>query len=136
MKVVLDTNVVISGLISLEEAPAQVIDFWVNGSLKIATSSALIEEILDVIVRPKFRPLGTIDERCDLVKKLFEKAEIVIPSIKLRIISGDETDNRVLECALAAEADYIISGDSHLLNLKIYKGIEILPPANFLNIFP
>ncbi len=134
MKAVLDTNVIISGLINSEGAPARVVDLWVNGAIETATSPALIQEILDVIARPKFKPLGTVDERCDLIKKLVERAEIVNPPQRLKIISEDDADNRVLECALAHSADYIISGDSHLLNLGDYKGIDILSPDEFLNL--
>lgn len=134
MKAVLDTNVIISGLINSEGAPARVVDLWVNGSIRIATSLALIQEILDVIARPKFKPLGTLNKRCDLIKKLLERAEIVNPPQRLKIISEDDADNRVLECALAYSADYIISGDSHLLNLGDYKGIEILSPDEFLTL--
>lgn len=132
MKVTLDTNVIISGLISTKGAPAKVVDLWVRGFIKVVASPALIEEALDVIIRPKFKPLGTVDERCDLVGKLFQRAEIVMPSQKLKVISEDEADNRVLECALTGGADYIVLGDSHLLNLKIYKGIKILSPVQFL----
>ncbi|MDI6892742.1 MAG: putative toxin-antitoxin system toxin component, PIN family [Actinomycetota bacterium] len=134
MKAVLDTNVIISGLINSEGAPARVVDLWVNGSIRIATSLALIQKILDVIARPKFKPLGTLNERCDLIKKLLERAEIVNPPQRLKIISEDDADNRILECALAYSADYIISGDSHLLNLGDYKGIEILSPDEFLSL--
>lgn len=134
MKVVLDTNVIISGLLNSEGSPAQVVDLWINGSIKVATSPALIEEVLNVITRPKFKPLGSLDERCELIKKLFEHAEIVNPSEKLEIIADDEADNRVLECALTCKADYIVTGDSHLLSLKNYRGIKILSPHEFAQI--
>ncbi|MDP3012850.1 MAG: putative toxin-antitoxin system toxin component, PIN family, partial [Candidatus Subteraquimicrobiales bacterium] len=75
-----------------------------------------------------------VDERCNLIKKLVERAEIVNPPQRLKIISEDDADNRVLECALAHSADYIISGDFHLLNLGDYKGIDILSPDEFLNL--
>lgn len=135
MKAVLDTDVIISGLISSAGAPAVIVDLWVNGSIGIAVSPALIQEIIDVIARPKFKPLGTLDERCDLIKKLLERAEIVNPSQILKIISEDDADNRVLECALDYGADYIISGDSHLLDLGDYEGMEILSPTGFLKIW-
>lgn len=134
MKAVLDTNVIISGLLNSEGSPARVVNQWINGSIKVTTSPALIEEVLDVITRPKFKPLGSLDERCELIKKLFEQAEIVNPSEKLRIIVDDEADNRVLECAVACDTDYVVSGDSHLLNLKNYRGIQILSPYKFIKI--
>jgi len=134
VKVVLDTNVIISGLLNSKGSPAQVIDLWINGSIKVTISPTLIEEVLNVITRPKFKPLGSLDERCELIRKLFEHAEIVNPSKKLRIITDDGADNRVLECAVTCNADHIVSGDSHLLHLKKYREIEILSPHKFIKI--
>jgi predicted nucleic acid-binding protein len=53
----------------------------------------------------------------------------------LSVVERDKSDDRILECALEAKADYIISGDSHLLSLKEYQGIRILSPADFLQLF-
>ncbi len=134
MKVVLDTNVIISGLITSNGAPAEVIDFWINGFINVVSSPPLIQESLEVIVRPKFKSLGTIDERCDLIKKLFVKSEIVIPTRILTAIPEDEDDNRVLECAVTAAVSYIISGDFHLRKLGSYEGIKIQSPDEFLKV--
>ena len=56
----------------------------------------------------------------------------VDPEVELEVVENDPDDNRVLECAVAAEANYIISGDKHLLDLGEYQGIEVLPPAGFI----
>jgi predicted nucleic acid-binding protein len=52
--------------------------------------------------------------------------------VVLEVVKDDSDDNRVLECAVAAKANYIISGDKHLLDLGEYRGIEVLPPAGFI----
>ena len=57
---------------------------------------------------------------------------MVDPQFGLDVITDDPDDNRILECAVAASASYIISGDDHLLALEKYKGIVVLPPAGFL----
>jgi len=56
----------------------------------------------------------------------------VEPEVALEVVEDDPDDNRVLECAIAAKANYIISGDKHLLDLGEYRGIEVLPPAGFI----
>jgi len=60
---------------------------------------------------------------------------LVSPSFTLSVVERDKSDDRILECALEAKGDYIISGDSHLLSLKEYQGIKILSPAEFLKLF-
>jgi predicted nucleic acid-binding protein len=60
------------------------------------------------------------------------QAILINPANKLEIIDKDPADNRYLECAIEGEAPYIVTGDKHLLELKEYEGIVILPPAGFL----
>jgi predicted nucleic acid-binding protein len=69
-----------------------------------------------------------------LLGYLGKVATFVDPQIKLDVIEDDPDDNRVLECALTGGATYIISGDTHLLNVKEYQGIVILSPAGFLTL--
>ena len=132
MKVTLDTNIVISGLISLDGPPARVLDMWVEGRISVCVSPALVEETLSVITRPKFKSLGTVDERQAIITGLFEHADIVLPSTIITVIENDDADNRVLECAVSGGVDVIVSGDSHLLDLGTYEGISIVTPAEFL----
>jgi len=61
-------------------------------------------------------------------------SEIVVPKEKLHIVYKDPTDNKIVECAVAGNADYIVSGDKHLLDLKRYGGIDIISPARFLKL--
>ncbi len=61
-----------------------------------------------------------------------ELAGNVSPTVKLDVIKADPKDNIILECAVAGNADYIVSGDKHLLDLKEFSGIKILKPAEFL----
>jgi putative PIN family toxin of toxin-antitoxin system len=57
-------------------------------------------------------------------------SKVVLPKVRLAVIA-DDPDNRILECSLEGQADYIISGDKHLLNLKNYQGITIVTPGDF-----
>lgn len=137
MKVVIDTNVLISGLISSSSPPSQIIDLWISSKFTVYVSSEIIEEYLSVILRPKFRSLGTAKERYALVSELVgvDNTKVVTPDLRLNVITDDPDDNIILECAVEAGADVIISGDEHLLSLSNYEGILILNPTSFLQQF-
>jgi len=73
-------------------------------------------------------------ERRAFVGDLREHATVAAPETRLRVVRTDPSDNRVLEAAVAAHADYIVSGDHHLLDLKTYEGVQIVSPARFVAI--
>ena len=137
MKIVIDTNVVISGLISPSGPPAQIIDLWISNEFTVCLSTEIMEEYLSVLLRPKFQRIGTSKERYRLISQLvkLENTKMVDPDFQLDIISEDPDDNIFLECALEANAEIIISGDDHLLNLAEFEGIYILRPIEFLQMF-
>ena len=66
------------------------------------------------------------------LKQIAAIVEIIIPQITLEVIKEDPPDNRILECAVAGQADLIVSGNRHLLRLKSYEGIPIVRPIDFL----
>lgn len=134
MKVVVDTNVLISGLISTSSPPARIIDLWLSNRLNVYVSPEIIEEYLSVFLRPKFRRVGTPQERYELISELLDLDNTIVvnPDFRLTIITDDVDDNIILECAVEAAVEVIVSGDMHLLSLSVYDGIEILLPAEFL----
>ncbi|MFZ5652536.1 MAG: putative toxin-antitoxin system toxin component, PIN family [Bacillota bacterium] len=134
MKVVLDTNVIISGLLVPDGPPGEIIHLWIENKLTVVLSQALIEEYLEVISRPKFKNMGTLLDRQDILINLIElnRTVFVNPKESLVVIQDDPEDNRVLECAAEGAAEFIISGDSHLLGLKEFRRIRIVTPAEFL----
>jgi putative PIN family toxin of toxin-antitoxin system len=136
MKVVLDTNVVISGILFSGGSPGKIIDLWIDNRFKVLLSQALIEECLEVISRPKFKRLGSPVERQDILIKLIELGSTIFVSPKepIQVIKEDPDDNRILECAAEGGAQYIISGDNHLLMIKEYRKILIVTPSEFLTL--
>lgn len=134
MIVVLDTNVMISALLSTEGPPAQIIDLWETGKFDIAVSAPLLDEVKRVMGYEKVKKyLKLTPEEIDRLVSGWRKAAIYVePEQELEVIEEDPDDNRFLECAIEAEAAYIVSGDHHLLDLGEYQGIEILPPAGFV----
>ncbi|MHB0867095.1 MAG: putative toxin-antitoxin system toxin component, PIN family [Thermoleophilia bacterium] len=98
---------------------------------KLYTSNEILKETVRVLASDKFQ--FTREEIADAVATIIEAADVVEPKTKISAVS-DEPDNRILECAVHAKADYIISGDKHLLDLGEYKKIRILKPAQFLEL--
>ncbi|HCU56676.1 MAG TPA: putative toxin-antitoxin system toxin component, PIN family [Anaerolineaceae bacterium] len=134
MIVVLDTSVIISALLSAEGPPAQIIDLWEAGVFDVAISTPLLDELKRALDYPqvkKFQKM-TPDEINTLLGRWSTLSVYVEPEVALEVVEDDPDDNRVLECAVAAKANYIISGDKHLLDLGEYRGIEVLPPAGFI----
>ncbi len=127
LKVVLDTNIIVSAL-NFAGNPAKVFDLALEGEIGNITSEPIITEVRKILVRKFSWQPGEAEDAGTLLG-LFSK--IVNPQKRLKVISH-EPDNRILECAVAGQADFIISGDKHLLNLKTFEGIVIMNPGDFL----
>ncbi|MDD5484103.1 MAG: putative toxin-antitoxin system toxin component, PIN family [Kiritimatiellae bacterium] len=131
-RIVLDSNVIISAFL-FGGHPARIVEHVLDGSLQCFVSLAILDEIRDVLQRPKF---GLSSEQAlAFIEELHNLCRAVTPTARVRAINADPDDNRVLECALAADADTIVSGDSHLLNLGQWQNIRILAPAEFIREF-
>ena len=101
------------------------------------TTPAIMEELREVLGRPKFilriRALQT--SVAELLKSLLIVVE-VIPDLPIEpVIKRDPDDDKILACAIATQADWLISGDDHLLSVKRYKGISIVSPSQFSRIW-
>jgi putative PIN family toxin of toxin-antitoxin system len=90
-----------------------------------------VSEYLDVLSRPKFRIAH--DELDDFAALILSKAEFVLPEKSIHAVVDDPSDNKFIEAAVAGQADYIVSGDKHLLDLKEFHGIAIIAPRIFLD---
>ena len=89
----------------------------------------MINELVKVLMVDFRQPDQFVERQVNL---LLAYSEIIEPKIKANAVPEDPKDNMVIECALSAGADYIITGDNHLLKLKEFKGIKILTPKEFL----
>ena len=133
LRLVLDTNTIVSGIL-WSGAPGHVLALARGNDAELFTSPALVAELRDVLHRSKFRAslqlIGLSAE--DVVEQYLDAAELVTPAP----ISGaafDPDDDVVLACAVTAAADYIVSGDHHLLSLQEYAGIPIVRAAVLLS---
>lgn len=128
MKVVLDTNTLVSA-IGWNGAPCRLLKACLKGRLLLFTSPPLLEELCMVIARPKLQVIARHPDFPRVLAWLCHPSRIVIPRQQLAIVQEDPADNRVLECALEAGAQGIVSGDDHLLNLETFEGIPVLNAA-------
>ncbi|MDI6903512.1 MAG: putative toxin-antitoxin system toxin component, PIN family [Methanocellales archaeon] len=135
MKIVLDTNVLISATF-WKGNESKIIKKAENGEIQIFTSFGILDEFEDVLLRDKFEL--KIDEMGKTVEEIIEKlvsiAIVVEPKKVVDVVRHDPDDNKILECAIEAEADYIISGDRHLLDLKEFEHIKIIRAWRLLEI--
>jgi len=129
LKAVVDTNVLISAFVFPGGSPEAVYRLALVGSFDLVTSPPPLLE-LGRILQQKFEWEPPMAE--DAVRQLARIGTIVEPATSVSDIEDDPADNRVLEAAAESNADAIVSGDRHLLDLGTWRGIRILPPALFI----
>ena len=136
IKAVLDTNVLISGLIVAQSPPCQILDAWLEGLFTLVTSLYLVEELVHVLSYPRITERLRLDEEelVAILDALLSKAEVTSGRLHLPGITRDPKDDFVVACAKEGEADYIVSGDQDLLVLGEYEGIQVVTPRQFVEI--
>jgi uncharacterized protein len=127
-RAVLDSNVIVSGL-GWSGPPARIIEAVLAGELVLVTSPPLLAELRRVLAYPKLAEVIPDGPR---LADLVEMTSVVVEPIDTFAVVADESDNRVLEAAVAASVDYMVSGDEHLLTLGSFQSIPILTPAEFV----
>jgi len=130
LRVVADTNVYISAL-NFGGVPDQVLALARRSVIAMFVSKPILQEI-EGVLNGKFQWLP--NRTRDALVTIAEFAKEVRPVERVAVIEKDEPDNRVLECALAAKATIIVSGDSHLRDLGSFQRIRILSPRSFVDL--
>jgi putative PIN family toxin of toxin-antitoxin system len=128
MRIVLDTNVFISGIF-FTGPPYQILKAWRDGRVQLLVSPSILDEYqrIGAELALQFRDVD-LKAFLDL---LTVQAEIVLAPTLPPVIRDDPSDDKFLEAAVAGNASYIISGDKHLLTLSEFQGIQILKPRDF-----
>lgn len=132
MRIVLDTNILVSAVLNELSIPAKVHDI-AKKRHTILTSAETYAELKEVLSRKKFNPYISFTSRGKFLSKFFEMAEMVESSEKITACR-DPKDNMLLELAVSGNADLIITGDQDLLVLNPFRKIQIVTPAQFLEI--
>ena len=129
LKIVLDTNVLILAIL-FGGKPRQILEKAIRGEIRLCLSEPILEELSGVLRRSKFDYSPETIQF--ILTELTGIADFVNPSETLNVVLENPEDNRILECSVEAKANYIISGDLHLLKLSKYRNIEVLNAAAFL----
>lgn len=134
---VLDTNVLISAAFRIPDStPGQILQTLRSQAFILVTSPQIIEEIEEVINRERIikRTRMSSYERQKFINDLIDISRVVSGADTVQIVKDDPDDDKFIIAAIEGNADYIISGDHHLLDLEKYNGITVLSPAKFLAI--
>lgn len=130
-RVVCDTNILISALIFPGGPPDEILKRARIGEIDLCISPFILDEF-ERVLREKFQySESEVKQRSERIAGI---STLIVPSERILVIDEDESDNRILECAIAAKAYFIISGDKHLLALKEFGNIKIVPASEFLKL--
>lgn len=128
MKIVLDTNILVSAFV-FGGIPYEIIRKVVAGDLELVLSKPIIAEMI-IVLKSKF--MWQDYHLKEQIEFLIAIAKIVEPKSIVKFVKLDPGDNKILECAIEAKAQYIITGDKkHLLPIRKYKSIKIVSPTDF-----
>ena len=134
LRAVVDTNLFISGLFGKDTLSAALQNLWINREFELATSIEILREVSRVLqyprIRERFQPKKETIQR--FFRLIFRKAVVTKGLYKTDRITADPTDNMFLACAMEAKADFIVSRDPHLRNLKQFQGIRIIDVKEFV----
>lgn len=133
-RVVLDTNVIVSGLIVPHGLPGQVLAALRDQRFTLVTSLAIIEEALEVMQRPKIRKYRLEERLLEILALMQGERAVVVEGASPVVRLADPDDAMFLAAAVDGRADYVVSGDDHLLRVGTYEGIQIVNPAEFVQI--
>lgn len=136
IKVVLDANVLVSGLISRKGPPGQILDAWMVGQFQICFSPQILEELSRVLQYPRIQERLEKKQAIALLEMISTDAEMVKGTLKVDVLTHDPSDNVYLACAVEAKTDYLVTGNSdHFEEAGTkYRGVMIISPRTFLEI--
>ncbi|MCE2516032.1 MAG: putative toxin-antitoxin system toxin component, PIN family [Acidobacteria bacterium] len=126
MRVVLDTNILIGALVTKGTPPDRLYQAWLRNEIELVTSTAQLAELANVLARPRLHKFLDADEAEAIVENMHTRA-LVLAELPLVKLFRDPKDNPILATAIAAKADFIVSGDKrHMLSLGEVDGIPVV----------
>ena len=131
MRVVLDTNVVVSAL-RFSGVSSKLVPLWQSGAITVLLSRSMLEEYVRALSYPKFQ-LAEGETKSLIQEELLPHVEVVKGVRRLRVFERDPSDDKFIECAVAGKARIIISGDKDILSIGRHQKILIKSPAQLLS---
>ena len=132
IKFVFDTNILISSTLWDGSVAQKLLFKCIKENIQIFSSQEIIEEYQKILKRDFDY---SEEEIVSIMEKVLQFISLVNPNIKVNVVKEDADDNKIIECALESKADYILSYDKHLLNLKEFRGIKIIRPEEIIKVF-
>ncbi len=135
-RAVLDTNVIVSGLIASKGTPAELLTAWRNRRFDLVIGPAILREIERVLRLPRIMKAYRLvpQDISDLIELLTSRAILTPGRLTIPPMSRDPEDDQILACAIEGHADYVVTGDKDLLSLVRYREIPIISPAAFVGL--
>jgi putative PIN family toxin of toxin-antitoxin system len=131
VRAVADTDVYIFAL-NFGGTPEEILGLGRARTIQLFISPSILEEIEEVLLRKFYWSARNIREATTAIQEL---AQLIHPREAIHLITEDEPDNRILECAVEANADCVITGDRHLRQLKTFRGIPIVNSREFIGAY-
>jgi putative PIN family toxin of toxin-antitoxin system len=131
LKLVIDTNVVISSLLKPESNPALIMSLILRGDCTLCVTEAIFVEYEEVLGRGKFKKLDQAGVG-KFLATLRKRASWVVPKVTIDDVTKDPDDNAFLECALESKADFLITGNIHHFPEKKFRHTSIVTPSEFV----
>ena len=129
MKVILDTNVLASGIFFESGIPGKIVIAFIEDKFELVISPEILDEYIEIVTRLQTNfPNVNIDKFLD---KIFRLPAMCIAEKLSKPVSQDPDDDKFIACAIASKTKIIVSGDKHLLDVSGYRGIEVLTPRQF-----
>lgn len=136
LRVVIDTNVIVSGILSRKGAPAELLNAWRERRFLLLSSSAIVAEVRAVLQYPRIRHKYHLsDDEIEQAITLLEHDALLVEG-DVNVVGSvpdDPKDEMFLACALDGQADIVVSGDHHLLDLGVFRDIPIITARQFLD---
>jgi uncharacterized protein len=137
MRVVLDANVFVSAVLKGDSNPGRIVDLVCQVVVRLLVSPDILTELKTTLLTPRLRKLHRKSHKwvVEFLRELSDLAELIPGEMVITAIEEDPSDNVYLACGVEGRADFIISGDKHLLNVGEFLGIPIVNSADFLDTF-
>ncbi len=134
LRVVLDTNILISGLFAETGPIAKIMELWADRRFELAASEEILSELDRVLHKPSIKKhFNPTENEIEEFLETIRNNTIITPSFyQTDRIKKDPSDNKFLACAVEGKADFIVSGDKHLLEIKQFHGVKIIKARTFM----
>lgn len=130
MKVIIDTNVFISGVF-FSGPPSKILEAWRDGKVQLVVSREILQEYQHVLETMEEEFTGV--DVSEILELFTVKSELIAAPALIKAVCVDPDDDKFLACALASKVKHIISGDKHLLKVSGYRGVEVVKPRKFID---